>query len=323
VSHGCPAGCCPHTTISSLSPSAAAVAVAPGGYRADVAGGADGCPADLPAAPLPERICHLYACRELSTYHIAEIVGISRQRVTRLLHRTGVAVKPKGAGRPRPSRRPEARTADAVLASLYLDRRLTSAQISDLTGISARTVRDRLRACGVPMRTRGAFNREDRATISQCLLAHLYVQERLTAAQVGAVLGVSRKAVLRAAHEEGLPVRIGGPPPRRGPSDIELIHALYADVGVRRAMARHGLPQVPPGGPVWQRFPVPARLTRDLAVELYVTCGLGLTHIELLTGQPAESIRKLLRAAGVTLRAAGGRSPFLRRWRASLTNATG
>lgn len=60
-----------------------------------------------------------------------------------------------------------------------------------------------------------------------------------------------------------------------------------------------------------------------MAVELYVTCGLGLTHIELLTGQPAESIRKLLRAAGVTLRAAGGRSPFLRRWRASLTSAAG
>jgi hypothetical protein len=215
----CPAGCCPHTSISSLPLSGAAVVVAPGGCRADVAGGMDGCPADLPAAPLPERISHLYACRELSTYHIAEIVGISRQRITRLLHQAGVAVKPKGAGRPRPSRRPETRTTGAVPASLYLDRRLTSAQISDLTGIPARTVRDRLRACSVPMRTRRAFNREDRATISPCLLAHLYVQERLTAAQVGAVLGVSRKAVLRAAHEEGLPVRIGGPPAPRSPSN--------------------------------------------------------------------------------------------------------
>jgi hypothetical protein len=74
---------------------------------------------------------------------------------------------------------------------------------------------------------------------------------------------------------------------------------------------------VPPGGPIWQRFPVPARLSADLAEELYESCGIGVHHIELLTGQPADSVRKLLHAAGVALRAAGGRSPFLRRWRAS------
>jgi hypothetical protein len=74
---------------------------------------------------------------------------------------------------------------------------------------------------------------------------------------------------------------------------------------------------VPPGGPIWQRFPAPARLGPELAEELYVSCGIGVHHIELLTGQPADSVRKLLHAAGVPLRAAGGRSPFLRRWRAS------
>lgn len=73
----CPAGCCPH----------------------DSAAREAGYPVDLPQAPLSERAAHLYACRQLSTYRIAAITGVDRQRVTRLLHRAGVAVKPGGARR--------------------------------------------------------------------------------------------------------------------------------------------------------------------------------------------------------------------------------
>jgi hypothetical protein len=47
-----------------------------------------------------------------------------------------------------------------------------------------------------------------------------------------------------------------------------------------------------------------------------VSCGLSTQHIELLTGQPAESVRRLLANGGIILRGAGGRSPFMRRWRA-------
>jgi hypothetical protein len=147
----------------------------------------------------------------------------------------------------------------------------------------------------------------------------MYLRTVLPAGEIGNILGVSRMIVLRAAHDQGLPVRVGGPAPSQGPADIELIEALYSDIQVQRAMKRHGLPRVPPGGPVWQRFPVPRPLTADLATELYVSCGLGLIHIELLTGQPAASAGKLLHRAGVPLRPAGGRSPFLRRWRTEQT----
>jgi hypothetical protein len=57
----------------------------------------------------------------------------------------------------------------------------------------------------------------------------------------------------------------------------------------------------------------------ELARELYVRCGLGLRHIELISGQPAETVRALLHAHEITLRPPGGRSPFMRRWRAALT----
>jgi len=304
VSQQCLAGCCPHDCDD------------PAGNAANGGRVAPGCPADVPEAPVPERVAHLYGCRGLSTYRIADVVGVSRQVVTRMLHQAGVPVKPRGGDRRRLPRGPGAGVPDALLADLYVERRLTCAQISELTLVPARTVRDRLRAQGIRLRTRGRFNREDRLTVDLSALAAMYVQAGLPAGEVGTALAVSRKVVLRTAHDHGLPVRVGGPAPSRGPAEIELIDALYADIEVQRAMKRHGLPRIPAGGPLWQRFPVPLRLTLDLATELYVSCGLGLTHIELLTGQPAASVRRLLHTTDVAMRPPGGRSPFLRRWRA-------
>jgi hypothetical protein len=277
--------------------------------------GAESCPADLPDVPVLERVAHLYACQLRSTYRIAAITGVSRQRVNRMLRKAGITVKPRGTGRPKAYQGDQARHLDELMVGLYLQLRLSSTQIAELTGIAARTVRGRLRARGVPMRTRGRCNREDRTVIEEADLADLYVRAGLSADEVGRMLGVSRRVVLRSAHDAGLPVRIGGPPPRRGPSAIELIQALYADTVVRGALVRHGVPLVPRYGPIWQRFPAPHALTAGLAAELYSGCGLGLHHIELLTGQPAATVGSLLRASGIPLRHAGGRSPFMRRWR--------
>jgi hypothetical protein len=306
VSQRCPAGCCPHLSNNA----------APRHGRVD-----PGCPADMPGASMPERVAHLYSCQGLSTYRIADIVGVSRQVVTRMLHRAAVPVKPRGSGRRRLPSGAGSKVPDTLLADLYLRRRLTSAKISELTSIPARTVQGRLRAQGIRLRTRGGFNREDRLAVEPAVLADMYLRAGLPAGEVGKLLGVSRKIVLRTAHDQGLPVRMGGPAPSQGPAEIELIDALYADIEVQRVMRRYGLPRVPPGGAVWQRFPVPLRVTSDLATELYVSCGLGLTHIELLTGQPAASVRTLLRRAGVTLRPPGGRTPFMRRWRGPALNA--
>lgn len=137
----------------------------------------------------------------------------------------------------------------------------------------------------------------------------------MSAGEAGRLLGVSRRIVLRSAHEQGLPVRVGGAPPSRGPSEIELLAALYSDPDVRRVLDRHGIPVVTVPGPIWERFPAPQPLTVSLVTQLYEGCGLSTTQIELLTGTPAAAARAALRAGGVQLRAAGGRSPFMRRWR--------
>jgi hypothetical protein len=208
------------------------------------------------------------------------------------------------------------------MARLY-ESGLTTAQISGLTGVPARTVRDRIRARGVRMRTRGRLNREDRRTVPAAAIAELYVAARLSAADVGRLLGVSSQIILRTAHDEGLPVRVGGPEPRFGPAEIELIDALYADPLVWHALARHGIARSPAGGAIWQRFPVPLRVSPELATELYVGCGLSVRHIELLTGQPSQTILGLLHGQGVARRPPGGRSPFLRRWRAGTDTGPG
>jgi hypothetical protein len=281
----------------------------------DEAGPPSACPADQPGAALPVRISHLYECHGLSSYRIAAIVGISQQRVNRALHRAGVAVKPKGAGRPR-RQGPELEALGARMEYLYVRLRLTSGQVAAVTGVPERTVRSRLAARGVRLRTRGPYHREDRVTVPADALARLYAEAGLPAAEIGRLFGVSGRVVLRAAHDQGLAVRVGGPEPREGPAEIELIEALYADPAVRHCLDRHGVSQVRPGAPIWRRFGEPVPLGPELATELYESCGLALRHIELLTGQPAETVRALLRGCGVDLRPRAGRSPFLRRWRA-------
>jgi hypothetical protein len=87
---------------------------------------------------------------------------------------------------------------------------------------------------------------------------------------------------------------------------------------VSRVLKRHGIPVVPAGGPIWERFPSPIPVSSDLLVELYVDCGLAVKQIELLTGRPGQTLLGMLHRLDVPVRDAGGRSPFMRRWRGSL-----
>ena len=68
------------------------------------------------------------------------------------------------------------------------------------------------------------------------------------------------------------------------PNRIELVRALYADDLIAEVLAAHDIPRVPPGGPIWERFPVPLPVTAPLVKDLYWGCGAALNHIELLTG---------------------------------------
>jgi hypothetical protein len=289
-------------------------------------------PGDVPVAPCaycaagteeaaqdcwpPEQLAHLYLCRELSTYRIGELTGLDRLYVTRALRRAGVPLRPRGAGRFRPVRRiADPAGLPQLMAELYEVRRLSSRQIAAITGIPERTVRDRLRRYGIQARSRGGWNREDRRTVPAGTLRDLYRTLGMTADEVGEFTGVSRHTVLRSAHAIGIPVRTGGTVQLPGPDEIELVRALYEDDLIASILRAHGIPRVPAGGPIWERFPEPVPLSIPLVKDLYWSCGAGLNHIELLTGQPANTVRGFMHREGISLRLPGGRTPFLRRWR--------
>jgi hypothetical protein len=262
------------------------------------------------------RLAHLYVCEELSTYRIAGLTGVDRQRITRLLRKAGVPLRPRGAGGIRPERRRgDPPGLPGLLAELYVQRNLTITEIAAVLGIPERTIWDRLRRYKIQTRTRGRWNREDRRTISPQVLAELYTTLGFTAREIGDKLGASVPVVLRNAHDQGVAVRAGGAVSQPGRDEIELVNALYADRLIAAALARHRIEPVPAGSPIWVRFPEPVPLTRRLVEDLYWRCGTGVFHIELLTGQPAETIRGFMRRSGIGTRHAGGRSPFLRRWR--------
>lgn len=133
---------------------------------------------------------------------------------------------------------------------------------------------------GIARRSRGRGNREDRVILDSDRVARLYLGEGLSAEQVGAVLGCSRSVVLRCLRDAGLPVRTSP----AGGGGRRILDALYADPTVRATLGRHGVPVVACPGPLWARFPEPVALTETLVRDLYEGCGVGLTHIELLTG---------------------------------------
>ena len=261
-------------------------------------------------------MCELYVLWGWSVRQIAALLGIDRRRARRMLDDRGHHVPPHGGGRPRRGQRVAPSDSEmSVIRALYVREQRSTARIGEQVGLSAHTVRRVLREAGVRIRTRGGANREDRAQLEAAVIADLYLGRGLSADEVARRVGSSRRIVLRLAHDLGWPVRTGGPPARRGPEVIELIRALHADPSVRDILTEHGIAPVEPGGAIWERFAQPVPLSPGLLRELYDGCGLALTHIELLTGWPAATVRHRLLLAGIDVRPPGGRSPFMRRWR--------
>jgi len=98
------------------------------------------------------------------------------------------------------------------------------------------------------------------------------------------------------------------PAPPDVPSLPALMRTLYADarLGSGELAAILGMPERTVREQL-RRYAIKAR-TRG-------GCGVGVHHIELLTGQASESVRGFMHRAGIPLRHPGGRTPFLRRWR--------
>jgi len=231
-----------------------------------------------------------------------------------------VDIAPRGTGRTRPTAVPDPDDLPQQLEDLYVHQRLSSTQIAKLLGLPDRRIRARLHQYGIRRRSTGPYHREDRHDLDPQLHYQLAVLGNLSALEVSQVTGSAYQIVLRSAHAFGLPVRLGGNAPRSGAASIQLLDALYNDPQVIAALATHNIPMARSAGPLWDRFPVPARLSAGLLTTLYLDCGLAIDHIELVTGQPTQTIHRQLLRHRIPLRAPGQRSPFRRRWHQTNVN---
>ena len=71
----------------------------------------------------------------------------------------------------------------------------------------------------------------------------------------------SSQTVLRTLHDHGIPVRRGGPPPRRTPDVGPRLTALSSDPEITALLRRHRIPRRHRPGGITDRFPTPARIT--------------------------------------------------------------
>jgi len=253
----------------------------------------------------------LYVTQRLDDDAIAQQYGVPTWRVTQARRGLGVH-RPRA---PMPRRTIPAAPVPVELRRLYIDDGRTLEQIARQHHTSKEVVRTWLEDAQIPVQPR--TSREHRKQLDAVLVAELYQKREWSAAEIAANLDVSIQLVLRTLHDHGVPVRRGGPPSRahnRTTIDPRLT-SLYADPEITSMLRRHRIPRREQPGSITERFPVAARITKSFLREAYLEIGLAATHIEQLTGQPAERILALLHAGSVPVRSAGSFSPWYLRQR--------
>ena len=246
----------------------------------------------------------LYVEDEFDDEQIGRRYGVSSWQVRRRRTELGVTRRP-AEGRPAPPAE--------VLRRAYVDEQLWLKDIARRYHTRIDTVRRWLKAAGIPVRARPG--RRNRLQPDPTLLRRLYHDEQWTAAEIAAELDINAKRVLRALHDNAIPVRVAGPRTRHEVAPTQLLRMLYADPQVRALLRRHHLPRRPQPGPIAERFPDPVPLTEALLREAYLDLGLAARQIELLTGHSTEHIIPALTEANITIRAGGRASPWLiRQW---------
>ena len=196
-----------------------------------------------------------------------------------------------------------------------------SASSTNSSSAKSATVNTWLAAAGVPVKPRTA--REHRKHLDPALIAELYQEREWSSAQIAAHQDTTVNQVLRTLHDHDIPMRPGGTPPRRPDNDHvdPRLTALYTDPEITALLRRHRIPRRNRPGTITERFPTEIPITARFLREAYLDIGLATTHIEQLTGQPAEKILNQLRLHAIPVRPPG-LSPWLQRQRQHRRKAT-
>jgi hypothetical protein len=199
--------------------------------------------------------------------------------------------------------------AETELHRRYVDGQASLAELAAHYRVPATTVRRWLELLGIALRDVPASQggrAGDPVRLSRDELWELYVEQGLTATQIGDHVGVTKNVITAALHTQRIPMRPPGP--SRTPP-VVLLDALYADGAVTAVLARHGIPRRPQAGWLRQRWPDPVEPSAAALKELYIDVGLSAAHISLLTGLQVAGVRARLQRAGLRARSSS-RSPW-------------
>jgi transposase len=262
-----------------------------------------------PPLDMGEReLAELYVDRRLDDAQIGELAGMPPWRVRQRLRELGIRrpqVEP-----PRPPR-VEAPPAQE-LRDLYLEQGRTLEQIARMFHTSGPAVGEWLDLAGIPVKPR--TTRATRTRLDPRQVRELYEQRHWSSTEIAAHLDTTPALVLRTLHEHDVPVR-RGPSRRPAHPDAARLTALYEDPEVQALLRAHRIPRRTIVGGIAERFPRPLGLTRKFLTRAYQDIGLSATHIEQLTGQPAERVLAELRAHDIPVRPKSFFSPWYLRQR--------
>ena len=261
-----------------------------------------------PAAPVDAAaLTYAYVTQHLDDAAIAARYQVPTWRITQQRRKLGIRRPPAAPPRQDRGVPPDPET----LRRLYVEEQRTLAQIGRTYRTAVPKVHAALKAAEIPVRPR--TSRASRTEFDPDLLRQLYQDREWTTMQVAAHLDTTAAAVLRALHDHDIPVRRGGPttPLRPLGGDIDpRLTALYRDVEVTALLRRYRIPRRHQPGTITERFPSPYRPTDAFLNAAYTGIGLAASHIEQLTGYPADQILDALHHHGIPVRSPSTFSPW-------------
>ncbi|MEW6477431.1 MAG: hypothetical protein AB1679_34700 [Actinomycetota bacterium] len=261
---------------------------------------------------LPRRVLvDGYLRRGQSADALAAELGCSSQKVRDDLRRHGLTLRPQAQTAPGLDA-----LGDDGLRRLYVEERLSLAEIGERAGCSRAAVGKRLRQAGITARPRGGRARPlDESDVAD-RLRDLYVERGLSVLEVARRLGRSRDWVIARLDRYGLPRRGWQKKPRpalpaarlrrlwvderRSVPEVAEHFGVPAD-WVRAELARHAIrrPRRPPRGLT--------PLTATVLEDLYVRRGLTAAQIAGRVGGSPTRVVDALERAGIPRRPRGRR----------------
>lgn len=240
----------------------------------------------------------------LRTHEIASRLGCSDWAVLQVMRNQGLTAPPP---RPRgPSRSLPPIPAEPVLRGLYVEQRMTVAQVAAAVGVSTTRITAALKRHGIALRKPGWVDGVPPPPITAEQLHQLYVQGEMRIDETAAALETTDTRVRAALRRHGIPIR----PERRPLPALGLTKEALTDLYVHQRLDDEQIGELH-GVPPWR---VRQRI-RELGVR---RPQVDPPRLSRPSAPPVDELRVLYTEQGRTLAQIGRRfhtsAPTVREW---------